>query len=122
MKPWIHASNSVRRYGGQVEDYLKIHDWFDQTKAAWADVRHRAVLHSTFGIYICEQVFGTTLTNSDGKVVQVRDVAEDHVAEDFGGKIPTIEGWLKGLPLEPWMAGRGQKQFQDRDVRLKEKD
>ena len=111
MKPFVHAKNSVKRYGGVPEDYIAIHSWFDQTKAAWADVRHRAVLHSTFGIYICEQVFGVTIVNSDGKYVSVRDIAEDHVTEDFGGKIPTIEEWLKDLPLEPWMAGKGQKIY-----------
>lgn len=122
MKPYVHAVNSVKRYGGQVEDYLPIHDWFDRTKSAWADIRHRAVLHSTYGIYICEEVFGTTLTNSDGKIVNVRDVAEDHVAEDFGGHIPTIEQWLKDLPVKSWMTGKGQKDFQDRDIRLKKGD
>lgn len=114
MKPHIHSRNSVKRYGGIPEDYQKIHDFFDQTKAAWADVRHRAVLHSTFGIYICEQVFGTTITNSDGKVVSVRSIAEDHVQEDFGGKIPTIEQWLKNIPLEPWMTGQSQRTFTEK--------
>lgn len=109
MKPYIHAKNSVRRYGGVVDDYIAIHDWFDSTKMAWADVRHRAILHSTFGIYICEQVFGHNITNSDGKEVSVRDIAEDHVSEDFGGKIPTIQDWLGNLPREDWMAGKGQK-------------
>jgi hypothetical protein len=122
VKPWSHAVNSVKRYGGRPEDYLPIHDWFDSTKAAWADVRHRAILHNTFGIFLAEQLFGHHIINSDGKLVQVRDVAEDHVAEDFGGKIPTIEQFLKGLTLEPWMAGRGQKQFQDRDIRLSKKE
>lgn len=121
MKPYIHAVNSVKRYGGKFEDYMHIHDWFDSTKAAWADVRHRAVLHSSFGIYLCEQLFGSTFTNSDGKVVSTRDVAEDHVAEDTGGKIPTIEEWLKDLPLKPWMNGRGQTAFVDRDLSLKPK-
>ena len=119
----LHARNSVKRYGGIETDYLHIHDWFDSTKAAFADIRHRAVLHSTFGIYICEQIFGHEFINSEGKIVQVRDVAEDHVAEDFGGKIPTIEQWFKNLPIEPWMTGKGQKAFQDHDIRLnKEKD
>lgn len=111
MKPYIHSKNSVRRYGGQIDDYMDIHSWFDQTKSAWADVRHRAILHSSFGIYICEQVFGSTITNSDGKVVSVRDIAEDHVMEDFGGVIPTIEQWLKDLPMKSWMTGKGQKRF-----------
>ena len=108
MKPHVHAQNSVKRYGGKVEDYLAIHDWFDSTKMAWADTRHRAVLHSTFGIYLCEQVFGHTITNSDGKLVHVRNVGEDHVVEDCGF-VPTIENWLDNLPVKDWMRGRGMR-------------
>ena len=122
LKPWLHAVNSAKRYGGTPECYLHIHEWFDKTKSAWADVRHRAVLHSTYGIYVCQEVFGPTFVNSDGKTVSVRDVAEDHVAEDFGGKIPTIQEWLDELPLKPWMSGKGQQGFQDRDIRLNKKD
>jgi hypothetical protein len=111
MKPYIHAKNSVKRYGGCVTDYLEIHDWFDSTKAAYADFGHRAILHNTFGIFICEQVFGTTITNSDGKVISVRDIGEDHVKEDCAGKIPTIEDWVKTINPEPWMLGQGQRAY-----------
>lgn len=109
VKPLVHARASVKRYGGSIEDYLPIHDFFDSTKAAWADTRHRAVLHSTFGIFLVERVFGTYITNSDGRQVSVRDVGEDHVVEDCGF-IPTIERWFRDLPVEPWMRGKGQKQ------------
>lgn len=108
MKPYVHARNSVKRYGGVPEDYLMIHNWFDSTKAATADFYHRAILHNTFGIFLAEQLFGVTLTNSDGKVVSVRSVAEDHVMEDCQGKIPTIDDWLGELkPTKPWMIGKG---------------
>lgn len=113
MKPYIHAINSAKRYGGIPEDYIKIHNFFDSTKAAWADVRHRAILHSSFGIFIVEQVFGTTITNSEGKVVNVRDIGEDHVVEDCG-KIPSIENWLDKLPLQDWMLAKGQATFTKR--------
>lgn len=109
MKPMVHARLSAKRYGGVAEDYLKIHDWFDSTKAALPDVRHRMILHNSFGCFLAEQLFGHTLTNSEGKVVHVRDVAEDHVKEDLGF-IPTIERCLAGLPVQPWMAG-GVKRF-----------
>ena len=114
MKPYVHAKNSVKRYGGVVEDYMSIHDWFDSTKAAYADFGHRAILHNTFGIFLAEQLFGTTITNSEGKVISVRDIAEDHVKEDTGGRIPTIQDWLKDLKPEPWMLGVGQHAFAKR--------
>lgn len=104
MKPHVHAKNSARRWGGKPEDYQALHDWFDQTKAALPDMRHRAVLHSSFGIFMLEQQFGVTITNSDGRKISVRDIGEDHVMEDLGF-IPTLERWLQHLPLETWMMG-----------------
>jgi hypothetical protein len=111
MKSYVHAKNSVKRYGGVIEDYMPIHDWFDSTKAAYANFQHRAILHNSFGIFLAEQLFGTTITNSDGKVVSVRDVAEDHVKEDCAGRIPTIQDWLCKLEPEAWMLGRGQRAW-----------
>lgn len=105
----IHAQSSVRRYGGTVDDYLPIHDMMDSSKAALADVRHRAVFHSAFGIFIIEKIFGVYLTNSDGKLVSVRDIAEEHVLEDLG-TIPTLEQWMSNLPLSEWMAGKRKRE------------
>jgi hypothetical protein len=99
MKPFIHARNSARKHGGTWEEYLKFHEWFDQTKAHIADMRHRAVLHNSFGIYLLEQVFGGHFTNSEGKLVSVRDIGEEHVLEDLG-MIPSLSDCLKTMPLE----------------------
>lgn len=108
MKPHLHAISSAKRWGGKPEDYLEIHDWFDSTKAAHASVKHRAVLHSAFGIYIAEQVFGHLIKNSDGRDVSVRDVGEQHVLEDLG-TIPSLDDWLKCMELQPWMGGPSKK-------------
>ena len=43
--PYHHAVRSARLFGGKAEDYLAIHDWFDESKAHIADVRHRALRH-----------------------------------------------------------------------------
>lgn len=104
MKPLIHAKISVKRHGGVVDDYLSIHNFIDQTKSSLPDMRHRAILHSSFGCYLAEQVHGVYLTNSEGKEISVRDIAEEHILEDLG-TIPTVERWLRNLPLEPWMFG-----------------
>lgn len=104
---YIHAKSSVRRFGGKTEDYQPIHDWFDSTKSAYADQRHRAILHNTFGIFLCEQLFGKFIVTSDGKEVPVRLIAEQHVIEDCGF-IPTLENWLDELPRKDWMI-RGAK-------------
>lgn len=109
MKPFLHAKISAGKYGGKPEDYQKVHDFFDQTKACMPDVRHRAILHSAFGIFLCEQVFGTTIENSDGKKISVRDIGEDHVKQDLG-YIPTVEDWLKNIPIHSWMMGAETKK------------
>jgi hypothetical protein len=111
LKPLIHAKNSVKRYGGVIEDYIKIHNWFDSTKAATPNFYHRAILHNSFGIFLCEQLFGVYIENAEGKLISVRDIAEDHVREDCQGRIPTIDDWLKDLPAKPWMTGKGLKQY-----------
>jgi hypothetical protein len=109
MKPLIHAKSSVRKYGGVVEDYIEIHNFMDSTKSVMPDVRHRAILHSAFGIYLAEQVFGVYFKNAQGKDVSVRDVAEDHVIEDLGF-IPSMENYLKNMDIQPWMSGTMRNQ------------
>lgn len=108
MKPFLHGKVSVKKFGGKEEDYQKIHDWFDQTKAHVADMRHRAILHNSFGIFLCEQVFGTYIVNSDGNKVQVRDIAEQHVLDDLG-TIPTIQDYLDEMPMYEWLGGPKRK-------------
>lgn len=103
-KAMIHARSSAKRFGGVPEDYLAIHEKIDSTKMAHAEVTHRCVFHSAFGIYLIEEIFGRSLTNSDGREVFVRDVAEQHVLEDLGF-IPSLTDWLREMPSQPWMAG-----------------
>lgn len=104
-KAWVHAQSSAKRWGGTPEDYIAIHERMDSTKSAHAEVTHRCVFHSAFGIYVIEEIFGRFITNSDGRQVFVRDVAEQHVLEDLGF-IPSLSDWLKEMPAQPWMAGQ----------------
>ena len=106
--PFYHAKSSAKKFGGHFEDYIVLHEWFDQTKAHLPDARHRAVLHSSFGIYMAQQVFGEVIVRkSDGKPVPTRMLGEQHILEDMG-MIPTLQDWLKELPLRSWMI-RGAK-------------
>ncbi len=106
-KPWLHAVSSARRYGGKPEDYLEIHNLLDSSKAAIPDHRHRFLTHNSWFIgTILEKVFGTTIVNSDGKDVSVRDIGEQHVLEDFNQKfIPTAQDYLQEVEYQPWMDG-----------------
>jgi hypothetical protein len=109
--PHFHSKSSARRFGGTPSDYHALHEWFDQVKAHLPDVRHRAVLHSSFGIYLAQQVFGEVLVRkSDGGEVPTRLLGEQHVLEDLG-YIPTVQDWLGELPLRAWML-RGAKQLE----------
>lgn len=108
-KPWIHAVSSARRFGGAPEDYIEIHNLMDSSKATIADSRHRALTHTSWFLgFVLEKVFGTTLTNSAGKVVSVRDVGEQHVMEDYGGRfIPTVQDFFESMEHQPWMLRGG---------------
>ena len=102
--PYHHATSSVRKWGGRVEDYQPLHDWFDEHKAHFADFRYRAMRHHSAGIFECERVFGTTISNSAGRVVPVRLIGEQHCQEDFNGRIPTLADWFRCLRPESWMS------------------
>lgn len=104
--PYHHSISSAKKWGGEPADYQRIHDFMDSSKAHYANWRHRAVLHNSFGIYLAEQVFGSTITISTGKQVPVRLIAEQHVIEDLG-RIPTVADWMRALgdssQIEAWM-------------------
>lgn len=104
MKPFLHSRIHAKRFGGSPEDYADIDDFIDSSKATCADVRHRAILHSAFGCFLVEQVFGRTRINSAGKEYSPRDVAENHILQDLGF-IPTAEQYLNNMTIQPWMSG-----------------
>ena len=103
--PIKHAESSSRRFGGKPEDYLAIHNWFDESKSFVADFRHRALRHHAEGIFLAERIFGVTIINSDGERVPVRYVGEQHVKEDLG-RIPTAQDWLSQISPQRWMYGQ----------------
>jgi hypothetical protein len=108
MKPYLHGKIHAKKYGGVPADYADIDDFIDSSKAAVADVRHRAILHSAFGCFVVERTFGRTRINSDGKEYSPRDVAEDHIQQDLGF-IPTMEMYLGNMTIQPWMSGTEKK-------------
>ena len=104
MKPLIHARINVKTYGGTVDDYIPIHNFLDSSKVTHPDVRHRALLHSSFGCQIAEQVFGVYFKNSEGKLVSTRDIAEDHIIQDLGF-LPSVSHYLNNMTIQTWMSG-----------------
>ena len=63
MKAFNHCKSSVKYFGGIEEDYVEIHQWFDETKNYYGDLRHRALRHHTLGIQQCEEKFGVYIYN-----------------------------------------------------------
>lgn len=118
--PTHHADNSVRLYGGKAQDYQAIHDWLDATKETFCDFRHRALRHHSQGIFEAERNFGHTITNSDGKKVPVRYIAEQHVKEDCGGRVPSVSDWFRNIKPEIWMSRGYQIKPADSETQDKE--
>lgn len=121
MKPFLHSKIHVKKYGGVPEDYADIDDFIDSTKQAVPDVRHRAVLHSAFGCFLVEKVFGRTRINSAGKEYSPRDVAEDHIQQDLGF-IPTLENYLNNMQIQPWMSGTEKRNAGSKSKFIKLED
>jgi hypothetical protein len=115
--PYHHALSSVKKWGGVVEDYLPIHNWFDASKEMHGDFRHRFLRHHAQGIFEAERIFGTTITLSTGHVIPVRWIGEQHVIEDCG-RIPTITDWAIQIRPAPWMnrPERLSRQFGEKPV------
>lgn len=105
-KPYIHAVTSVKKFGGEVEDYLEIHEFMDSSKSVIADNRHRALTHNSWFIgTVIPRVFGEVMKRkSDGVSISSRDIAEQHVLEDYRMKfIPSASDFLNCIQFEPWM-------------------
>lgn len=103
--PYIHARSSVKRFGGSIEDYLEIHILLDSPKVAMNNNTSRMLTHNTWFAYeIVPKIFGYNIINSEGKSVDVVDIAMLHISEDFRHKfIPTPQDYLQHMQVQPWM-------------------
>lgn len=121
-KPYIHAVSSAKKFGGEWQDYIEIHEFLDSSKAVIADNRHRALTHNSWFIsVVIPRVFGEVVKRqSDGKNFSSRDIAEQHVLEDYRNKfIPSGADFLSRIEFEPWMQN-GQEGFPNSYNNLKE--
>lgn len=97
-----HARSSADIFGGTWQDYALVHDFFDITRDIVApywpgkpDFRHRALRHHDVGIDIIARLLDEEIVNSDGVIVSVRDIGEQHMYEDFD-RVPTFNDWWHG--------------------------
>jgi hypothetical protein len=77
---------SARREGRAWEADLAIHELVDASKASWADLRHRILLHHVdLGAEVVARAFPDR--------ADAADLARAHVREDLG-EDRTLAGWL----------------------------
>lgn len=116
MKPYIHAQISAKKFGGAPEDYFEIHDFMDCSKGAFPTNAHRTLTHNAWFIKeVLERVKFTNscdpignsfpnIKNSEGKLISVRDIGEQHILDDFGNRfIPSAQDYLENLHFQDWM-------------------
>lgn len=109
MNSWYHALSAVKKWGGSPEDFIEIEEFIDSSKKIVGDFRHRSVYHHTEGIWLCQRIFGRTITTSEERMIPVRVIAERHIEEDLGW-IPSPHHYLKTMEKEPWMGGRQYRE------------
>lgn len=95
MNYYKHSLLSRKKFGGKTDDYLQIHKFIDSSKLFYFDIKHRILLHHTYGIDLSIQKFGEYIVNEDNRTILVRDIVAEHCKEDLSGVVPTLNNWLK---------------------------
>ena len=111
LNSFYHARSAARKWGGTADDYIQVEELIDSSKQFIGDARHRALFHNTYGVWLCQRVFGRVISveKENGIVeVPVRLVAEQHILEDLGW-LPSPNDYFKSMPLETWMSGSAFK-------------
>lgn len=107
MNSWYHAKSSAHKWGGIPEDYIEIHEFIDSSKKVIPDVRHRSLYHHSLGVWLCQEIFGRTITV--GRIqVPVREIAEKHIIEDLGW-LPSPADYSENMTIQTWMSGAKRK-------------
>jgi hypothetical protein len=129
MNAYIHSQISVKKRGGKIEDYYEIHDFSDSSKEVESSNCHRLYFHTMWGVKnLIIPIFGHTITNSDGKEINVKDLCEnDHILPDYTGKfIPTLTDFVDCIAEIPSVKTKldvfykeNQKYFND-NLKVKE--
>lgn len=117
MTPWDHSVSTAIKFGGNADDYIHIHDWFDCTKQYTGDWSHRILRHHSAGIQWAVEHFGHVVLNSEGKKIPVKVIGEQHVKEDCGF-VPTVKDWTDALIKNPaeWMLKVKKKHTQNMEI------
>ena len=93
MRPFHHARASAARSGRDWREDLAIHEFIDSTKIAFADLRHRMILHSV-------DLGGELASRAFPRRPDAREIARNHVVEDLG-EDRSLSDWLRHCQLVP---------------------
>jgi hypothetical protein len=96
-----HAKMSARKFNCNLEDTVKIHKVIDSTKLFFPQWQHRMFSHNMWFVGVLVELIGDTVPNTKtGKEISVRDIAIEHLKEDFSGKAPDLKDWLNCIKFE----------------------
>jgi len=107
------AAGLAGRWGGAPDDYLALIDFFDQPSKLAPDLSEAAELitHNSFGIFLAEELLGTTINLTDrgasqlsNQTISTRSAAEDLVWARIGS-IPPAGNLASRIRLRLWMRG-----------------
>ena len=105
--PWMEvkhdsearAARGAIRFGGNLEDTLALHEWFDSN--CKEDPLFGFYRHHAWGLFEAEAKFGVNLRLGD-KLIPTRVILEAHLREEFR-RLPSAQDWLRNIKTEPWM-------------------
>ncbi len=107
------AKGLAARWGGTPDDYLALIEFFDKPREFAPDNPDAAdlITHNSFGIFLAEELLGTTITLSDKtgsgnqpQFISTRSAAEDLVYARIGS-IPPAGNLAARTKLKLWMCG-----------------
>lgn len=101
MNTYDHSKVSVDKYGGVQADYHDIHEFMDCTKAFCNHHGYR-LFHTKWSIReIIIPLFGSAITNSDGREVCVENICLDHAQLEYGrDNIPELSDFVEAIRLD----------------------
>jgi hypothetical protein len=140
INSWYHAVSASKKWGGHPDQYIEIEEFIDSSKKIIGDVRHRSVYHHTEGVWLCQRIFGRTITVGGRYAVSPKIdliLEEDNPTTtpntveimDYGrlrevpvrliaeyhimqdlGWIPSPSDYIKNMELQQWMGGPVRKE------------
>lgn len=102
--PWDATQHMISRFGGDVETWKPMADWFNLAPNAYPQYGTRTMVlrHHTQGIFDCMRVFGPTYMPLEGGKRPTRLLAESWVRESVGS-IPSTYAVLRCVKPARWM-------------------